>query len=390
VDFGFTDEEEAFRTSVRAWAGDKYPMHRVIQLERLEDLDGSNFPHEVWDEMAEAGFFGVGIDQEWGGQGGSALTQCILAEELARRLVGLTWLWGVQSYNVQSIHLSGSAALKREFLPRLVKGEIKTALAVTEPGGGTDVLGAMKTVASPTEGGWTVNGAKIWSTLAHVADYLLLLARTSDAPGKPAAGKTLFLVPTDQSGVVARPIPKLGMRSVASCEVQLVDAFVPESHVIGEVDRGWYHLLATLNNERILIAAVCVGILRAVMEDAIDYALNRRAFGRAIAEFQVIQHWIADMHMSLQQAALLTHKAAWMYDQGMECGVEASTAKTVASEYASAAADRGIQILGGMGYSAEHSMQLYWRDLRVYQLAPITNEMARNIVAHSVGLPRSW
>jgi acyl-CoA dehydrogenase len=138
------------------------------------------------------------------------------------------------------------------------------------------------------------------------------------------------------------------------------------------------------------VAALGTGVLRGVMEDAIAYSKERRAFGHAIGDFQVIQHWIAEMAMKLAQAELLTYRSAWLYDQGMDAGVESSMAKAVAAEYACWAADRGIQILGGMGYSAEFDMQRYWRDVRLYQIGPVTNEMVRNIVAQSVGLERSY
>ena len=390
MDFRFSSEEEDFRRTVRDWVEAKYPKMRANELERREDHDGSNFPQELWDDLAAAGFFGIGVDEEHGGQGGGAVIQSIFMEEIARSLAGLSWLWGVASFNAKSIQAFGSDELKAEFIPKLVTGQINVAIAVTEPSGGTDLLGAMRTTATPDGDGFRVNGAKIWSTMAHVADYLLLLATTSKDPDKPARGKTLFLVDAKQDGVVARPIPKLGMRSVASCEVQLDDAWVPANRVIGEVDKGWYHLLTTLNNERILVAALCTGVLRGVLEDAVAYANEREAFGGAIARFQTISHWVADMAMNLAQAELLTYKAAWMYDEGMDCGIESSTAKAVCSEHATAAADRGLQILGGMGYSAEFNMQRYWRDVRLYQIGPITNQMVRNLVAESVGMPRGF
>lgn len=390
MDFRFSEEEEAFRKTVREWVEAKYPKSKANELERLEDHDGSNFPTELWNDMAEAGFFGIGIDEEYGGQGGGATIQAILMEELARTLAGLTWLWGIQCFNTKSIQRFASDALRQEILPGLVSGEIKTAITVTEPAGGTDLLGSMQTRAVRDGDGFRVSGAKIWSTMAHVSDYLLLLAITSENPEKPAAGKTLLLVDTKQEGVKARPIPKLGMRCVASCEVFLDNAWVPDTHVIGEVDRGWYHILTTLNNERILVAALCTGALRGVIEDAVKYAQERVAWGRPIGQFQTIQNWIADMVIGLHQAELLTYKAAWMYDQGLDCGIESSVAKAIAAEYAVQAADRGIQILGGMGYSAEFDMQRYWRDLRLYRIGPITNEMVRNLVAESAGLPRSF
>jgi acyl-CoA dehydrogenase len=389
VDFNFSDEEQDFRRTVRDWVNDKYPKTKCNELERTEDHDGSHFPEEYFQDLAAAGFLGVGIDEELGGQGGGATMQAILMDELARNLAGLTWVWGISSFCAKSIQKFARPEIRDEFVPQMVAGEKKVAIAITEPSGGTDLLGAMTTRAKPTDGGFLISGAKIWSTMAHVSDYLLLLAKTSDGE-KSSAGKTLFLVPTDQAGLVATPIPKLGMRCVASCEVQLDDAFVPSSHVIGEVDRGWYHILTTLNNERILVAALATGVLRGVLEDSIAYARERRAFNHAIGDFQIIQHWIADMAMKLAQAELLTYKAAWLFDNGHETVVESSTAKAVAAEYATWAADRGLQILGGMGYAAEFDMQRYWRDVRLYQIGPVTNEMVRNIVAQSLGLERSF
>ena len=389
MDFSFSDEEQDFRRSVRDWVNAKYPKTKCNELERMEDHDGSNFPEEYFQDLAAAGYLGVGIDEELGGQGGGATMQAILMDELARNLAGLTWVWGISSFCAKSIQKFARPEIRDEFVPQMVRGEKKVAIAITEPSGGTDLLGAMTTRATPTEGGFLISGAKIWSTMAHVSDYLLLLAKTSDG-GKSSAGKTLFLVPTDQPGLVATPIPKLGMRCVGSCEVQLDNAFVPESHVIGEVDRGWYHILTTLNNERILVAALATGVLRGVLEDSIAYAKERRAFNHAIGDFQTIQHWIADMSMKLMQAELLTYKAAWLYDNGQDAAIESSAAKAIAAEYATWAADRGLQILGGMGYAAEFDMQRYWRDVRLYQIGPVTNEMVRNIVAQSLGLERSF
>ena len=390
VDFGFSQEEDAFRKSVREWVDAKYPKPKANALERREDHDGSNFPHELWKDMADAGFFGIGIDPEWGGQSGGAMIQVIMMEELARNLAGLTWLWGIQSFNAKSIQKFGSTDLKREILPSLVDGTIRTAIAATEPSGGTDLLGSMVTRAVPDGEGYRITGSKVWSTLSHVADYLLLLATTKENTEKPALGKTLFLLDTKQDGIEIRTIPKLGMRAVASCEVFLDGAYVPDTHVIGEVDRGFYHMLTTLNNERILVAAMCLGVLRGVIEDAVAHAKHRIAWGKPIGQLQTIQTYIADMQIGLQQAELLTYRAAWMYDQGLDCGIESSVAKAKASEYAVEAADHGIQILGGMGYSAEFDMQRYWRDVRIQRIGPITNEMVRNLVAESLGLPRSF
>jgi acyl-CoA dehydrogenase len=390
LNFSFSEEEEAFRSTVREWVEDKCPKDVALELEREEDHDGSHFPQKLWDDMAEAGFFGIGIDEELGGQGGNCVIQSIFMEEIARSIAGIAWIWGINQFNTKSIQRFASDEIKQNLIPRLTEGKVKTAIAVTEPGAGTDLLGGMITTATPDGDGWRINGAKIWSTMAHVSDYLLLLATSDPNAEKPSRGKTLFLVDAKQEGIVARPIPKLGMRCVGSCEVQLDNAYVPSTHVIGEVNKGWSHILSTLNNERILVAAMCTGILRGVIEEAISYANERVAFGKRVSEFQVINHWIADMQMRLMQAELMTYKSAWLFDNDLPCGVESSAAKAICSEYATEAADRGIQILGGMGYSAEYQMQRYWRDVRLYQIGPVTNQMVRNIVAESIGLPRAF
>ncbi|HEY8340379.1 MAG TPA: acyl-CoA dehydrogenase family protein, partial [Egibacteraceae bacterium] len=340
---------------------------------------------------AEAGFHAIGIPEEYGGQGGDVITQMIVARELSRSLAGLTWVWGLSSFaGGKSIGLYGTEEQKRRLLPQLARGELRFAIAVTEPGGGTDVLGAMSTYADKVDGGWRINGRKIWSTQAHLADYLLLLARTDRQPAKKTQGLTVFLVPGKAEGLETRTIPKLGMRAVGSCEVFLDDVFVPDDLVLGEVGRGWYQLLGTLNNERIMVAALALGVLDGVIEEAMRYVKEREAFGKPIGQFQILQHYIADMLIWQEQAELLTFKAAWLQSRGEECGKEANMAKIVASDAAVAAADRGIQILGGMGYSMETQMQRYWRDARLWRIGPLTNEMAKNTIAEMAGLPRSF
>lgn len=274
--------------------------------------------------------------------------------------------------------------------PELAQGRLRFSIAVTEPSGGTDLLGGMRTKARKVDGGWRITGQKMWSTAAHVADYLLLLAISDEEAPKRTQGKTLFLVPADSPGVETRQIPKLGMRAVGSCGVFLDDVFVPDDLVLGEVGRGWYTLLGTLNNERILLAALCTGIIDGVLEESLAHMDTRTAFGRKIGQFQSLQHYIADMVMWQKQAELMVFNAAWLQSQGKPCGLEANMAKVVASEYANRAADLGIQILGGMGYAAETDAQRYWRDSRLLRIGPISSEMARNSIAESVGLPRSF
>jgi alkylation response protein AidB-like acyl-CoA dehydrogenase len=272
----------------------------------------------------------------------------------------------------------------------MAAGESKWSISITEPDGGTDVLRVMKTVARRAEGGWVINGQKVWSTLGHVSDYLLLVTRTSNFVDKPSRGITVFICPRRARGVTATPIPKLGMRAAGSCIMTFDDVYLTDDMVLGEVDDGWRQFTETLNNERILAAAVCCGIHQGVLEDAIAYAKLRTAFGKPIGQFQAIQHYIADIATWLELSRLITYKAAQLQSDNLPCAVESTMAKLVASEHANKAADLGIQILGGMGYSAETDAQRYWRDSRLYRIGPITNEMCRNFIGEQLGLGRSF
>jgi alkylation response protein AidB-like acyl-CoA dehydrogenase len=387
MDFSLPEEYRAFQEMAHRWVENEVPKAWARELER----DEHNYPFALWDKFTEAGFHGVGIAEEYGGQGGDVIMQMVLARELARSLGGLAWIWGITSFaGSKSIGIYGSAEQKKKFLPLIASGQLKAAIAFTEPAGGTDLLGSMRTHAERVEGGWKISGEKIWSSSAHVADYLLVLARTDKNVPKKHQGLTLFWVPAKTAGVTITPLAKLGMRSMGSCAVHFENAFVADENVLGEPHKAWYMLLPTLNNERIMVGAFCLGVIDGILEDALDYAKQRTAFGKPIGQFQAIQHYIADIATWRTQTELLMHYCAWLQTSGQDCGVQANMLKLVASENANKAADLGIQILGGMGYSAETDMQRYWRDSRLWRIGPITNEMVRNGIAESLGLPRSF
>ncbi|MCM2387569.1 acyl-CoA dehydrogenase family protein [Streptomyces albipurpureus] len=377
-----------FRDFVRSWVHKNCPPDVARDLEKREH----QYPHELWAAMAEAGFHAVGIDEKYGGQGGDAVDTAVLARELARSLAGLTWVWGVPSFaGAKAIGHAGSEEQKQEYLPRLARGEIKFSIAVTEPSGGTDLVGAMRTRATKADGGWRITGQKMWSTGAKEADYLLLLARSGDpeAPGKRPL-TTLFLVPVDSPGIETRYIPKIAMRAMGSCEVFLDDVFVPDAQVLGEPHRGFRALTGSLNNERVMAGAVALGCIDGVLDEALFHVKTREAFGKTIGSFQIIQQYIAEIALSQKQAELMVFDAAWREVSGEDYLREANMVKIVTSEYAVAAADKGIQILGGLGLAQETHAQRFWRDTRQFRIAPISNEMARNTLAESYGLPRSF
>jgi acyl-CoA dehydrogenase len=386
MDFDLSEEQVAFRDTARDWVEKNYPKHRARELEARE----GQFPYELWKDLAAAGFHGIGIAEEYGGQGGDSVTQSILARELARTLGGLAGVWGVSSFaGGKTLMRYGTEAQKRRFLPKLAQGEIRFSISITEPSGGTDLLGGMRTTITRVSEGWRVNGQKVWTSGATAADYFVVLGRRAEAEGK-RSDLTSLIVPADTPGIDIRPIPKLGMRSFSSCEVYYDDVFVPEDLLVGAEGRGWHQLLPTLNNERILTASFALGVLDGVLEDAVEYMKTRSAFGQPIGRFQALQEKVADMVAWQHQSELLIRRAAWLQSLDRPCGVEATLAHLVSSGYANRAADYGIQILGGMGYSMEADMQRYWRDSRLFRIAPITEEMARNMLAESQGLPRSF
>jgi alkylation response protein AidB-like acyl-CoA dehydrogenase len=387
MDFQLDEDTELFRDSVRRWVSKECPKDWCRSLERKEH----EYPHELWDKLRRGGYHGIGIAEEYGGMGGDMLIQAIFMREFARNAAGLGWVWGVTAFSgANAIGLAGSEEQKRRFLPKMAAGELKAAISFTEAGGGTDLLGGMKTTAEKTHGGWVINGEKIWSTTADSADYLLLMARSDKKASKRTDGLSLFFIPRESAGITITPLDKLGMRALNSCRVNLDQVFVQDDLLLGVPGNAWNESTKTLNSERIMMSAMCVGMIDGVLEDAIAFMNQRRAFGRLIGEFQALQHYVADIAMWQKQSELMLHQAAWLLSRKMPCAMEAAMTKTVVSEYACRAADLGISILGGMGYSAETDMQRYWRDARLLRIGPISNEMARNMIAEGLGLPRSF
>ncbi len=380
-------EDQLFVDVTRKWVNKECPKDWCRQLEQQEHV----FPHALWDKLVAFGAHGIGVPEEYGGQGGTILNQTLFAREFARTAAGLSWVWGVTSFSgTKALNFCGSEAQKQEFLPRIASGELKTAMSFTEAGGGTDLLGGMRTRGDKVDGGWLLNGEKIWSTGADVADYLLVMARTDMNSARRSDGISIFFVPRNSKGIKVTPLPKLGMRAMSSCSVLMEDVFVADELLLGEPNRGWYQSTKTLNNERLVNAATCLGMLDGVIEDAVAHMKSRHAFGQPIGQFQILQHYLADMAMWQKQGELMVLHTARLQAEDKPSAIESGMAKVLCSDYVSKAADLGIQILGGMGYSAETDMQRYWRDSRLLRLGPISNEMAKNMIAESYGLPRSF
>ncbi|MGD0919085.1 MAG: acyl-CoA dehydrogenase family protein [Thermodesulfobacteriota bacterium] len=390
MDFSFTEEQRLLRDSMREF------VNKEIKGDYARDLDEDPskmfIDDAMWQKIKDLGIFASSVPEEYGGLGGSFMDDVIISEEFARGSVAVAMSFGATTgFGARTILFSGNEEQKKYFLPKIAHGEIKFAMAVTEPGGGTDILGALKTVARQDGDNFIVNGQKIFITNAHKADYLLTLVKTDETTRKKTRSLSLFLIPVrDNPGIEIVPIKKFTIKGASACEIYFDNAKVPAKNMLGELHNGWYELLKTLNHERIMVAALTNGIGQAALEDMVEYAKKREAFGRPIGQYQAIQHKVADTVMELEFAKLITYKATWLLEQGKPCHLEAAMAKLVSSEMAFKATTRGLDILAGYGTTIDYDMQRYFRDSRQCTFSPISNEMVRNFIAEQFGLPRSY
>lgn len=385
MNFDRIHEHEMLRDSVRAFFDRELPEERIREMDRSRRI-----PRTLWKRFAEMGWMGLSVPAEFGGSGADVMTSAILCEELARRFPSLATDWLLVSMTARVLRECASPAQKAALLPRLANGEFLMGFGMSEPDGGTDVL-ALKTRATLEGGEWVVRGQKLFTSLADDADAILVLCRTDPAEGaKRARGLSLVLTPREQPAVQVRRLELMGMRAACTCEVFLDGARAPADALVGEQGRGWQALLRTLDEERILCAAMYVGITSAALEQALQYARDRHAFGRPIGAFQAVQHPLADTATDLEQIRLITTKAAWLQSNGRDCATEAAMAKLAATEAAIRATDRCMRVLGGYGMVEVTAMERLFRDARLGPFSPISNEMVRNFVGERIGLPRSY
>jgi acyl-CoA dehydrogenase len=350
------------------------------------------FPWEFYEAMAEGGWLGVAIPEEYGG-GGRGITEAALV--LNRVAASGAAMNGASALHLTVFGLNpvvkfGNERLKSTFLPRAARGDLHVAFGVTEPDAGTDTSRVATRAVDDGAGGFVVTGRKIWTSKALESEVCLLLARTDGEPGS-FAGLSLFLVDLDERYCDIAPIPKVGRNAVASCEVAYDGLPVEGWRLVGERGHGFKQLLHGLNPERILLAAVACGIGEAALRRATAYAREREVFGRPIGANQAIAHPLAQAYMQLSGAFNLAMLAAGRYDGGLECGEQANTAKYLAAEASFFAADQALQTHGGLGYASEYHVERYWREARLQRLAPVSQEMTCNYIAQQVlGLPRSY
>lgn len=376
--FELTQDQKMILNTIREFAeGEVAPG--AEQRDKLKQ-----FPKEIFEKLGELGFLGLPFDEAYGGGGADTISFAIVVEELSRACgsTGITYSAHV-SLGGAPLHLFGTHEQKQKYLAPLCTGEYLGAFGLTEPNAGSDA-GGTQTTAKYSDGKWSISGSKCYITNASYAKNLALTAISGQVDGQKEI--SAFIVPTDAPGfTVIDNYEKLGLHASNTTELVLEDVLVPEENMLGKRGEGFKQFLITLDGGRIGIGAMAVGIAQAAYEKALQYAKERKQFGRSISHFQAIQHKLADMAMNIEIARLMVYKAAWLKDQGKSFTKEASMAKLFASEICMRACDQAVQIHGGYGYMREYHVERYFRDAKLLEIGEGTSEIQRNVIAREIG-----
>ena len=388
MDFEQTEEHQLIRDAIKKICQD-YPDDYWLKCDNEH-----TFPWDFYNTLAEAGWIGIAIPEAYGGSGRGITEASIVLEEVAASGAAMNGCSGIHLsiFGMHPVVKYGSDVMKQKYLPRVANGDLHVAFGVTEPDAGTDTS-SIKTAARIEGDQYVVRGRKVWTTKALDSERVLLLVRTQarDKVEKRTDGLTLLLAELQRPEVSISPIDKVGRNAVATCEVVYDDLTVSIEDRVGEEGKGFRYILDGLNAERILVASEALGIGRAAMRRAVDYANERVVFGRPIGRNQGVAFPLGEAQMRLDAAELMIRKASWLIDNGQPCAAEANMAKWLAADAAFQAADQAMQTHGGFGYAKEFHVERYWREARLMRIAPISQEMILNYVTeHVLELPRSY
>lgn len=380
MDFSFTPDQEGLRAHLTEL------LDEVCSPQYAERCDNdATPPREAYAALAQHGWFGLALPAEYGGSGGSAIDLAILLEETGRHFEELAmWVFRTLTYGGYAVMQHGTREQKETLLPKVARGELSFCFGLTEPNSGSDAA-ALTTRAAAVDGGYVINGQKMFTSGMDISDYCLLITRTATG-AKKQQGITNFLVDTQLPGIEIRKIKTLGQRAIGTTQVFYTDVKVPASAVLGQVDRGWEAVDAYLWYERLCLSAARTGAASAAFEYALEYAKTRKQFGQSIGGFQAISHKLADMKMMLDVSRMLVYRFAWLLEQGKATRHDAAVVKLQTGETYKAVSDMGLQILGGYGYCMEYPMQRFFRDSRLATIGAGTSEIQRNIIARGLGL----
>ncbi len=380
MDFEFSEEQNLLRETVRRLM----QKHATPDYVRRHDRERI-YPEELFQAWAEAGLFGLPFPEDYGGAGGSLIDVTIVAEEIARISADLVMAYGGNIFCGLNLLRKASEEQKRYWLPKLFKGETKFSISMSEPDAGSDI-GAMRTTAVRDGNGWRIDGQKIWASTAGAKNNVINVYVKTDPKAHYRQGLSLFLVDNDAPGLTLRKLDMLGRRATGTYELTFDGVRVPPDRLVGGENNGWDVVLAGLQVERATSAAGNVGAAQAVVDLAVQYAKDRKQFGKPIGANQAIAHMLADMQTEVEAARTLMWRAAWLVSLGREALREISMAKLFSSEVYVKVASQGMQVLGGFGYSAEFDMERHFRDSRAATIAAGTSQIQRNVIANLMGL----
>lgn len=352
------------------------------------------FPHEFYGAFADGGWLGIAMPEEFGGSG-LGMTEAALLMLTVSRMGGAMAAASSIHINIFGPHpivVHGTQKQKQRWLPPIIEGREKTCFGITEPDAGLDT-GRIKTRADKTSDGWVINGQKIWTSTAQVADNILIIARTTprEECAKPIDGLSLFYTKLDRSRIEVRRIEKMGRAAVDSNQIFIDNLHVDDDALIGKEGEGFRALLHGLNPERIINAVESIGIGRDALARATQYAKDRIVFDRPIGQNQAVAHPLARSWVELEAAYLMAMRAATLYDKGESCGIEANAAKLLGSEAGFNAAHQSFMTLGGMGYAKEYQIERLLREVIIARTAPVSTNMVLNFISErALGLPRSY
>jgi len=400
--YGWDEERlSVVRSSIQRFCADNLSPEYVRWMDEHCDFP----PPELWKKLADYGIFDRSLAS-------SPYEQMIVQEEIATASVAVMLAIGASvGFGQGFIAMLGSPEQRTEFLPKLAAGEVKMCMALTEPGGGTDILGSLRTTAIADGDHYVINGQKIFITGAHVADYLIVIAITDPHAADRSKSWSIFLIDAKTPGITIRKISKLGIHACSCTEIFFEDVRVSKECLLGPQNRAYGFLLgrdsggdggsrdarkadptmmALLNMERVSTAMLSLGVAKAAYRDALKYAQERHAFGKPIGQFQIIQNYLVEMAIQIENARNLIYGTVSRALAGYPSVMQAQMAKVVAARASEYCAIKGMEILGGYGYTMEYDMQRHFRDYKQMVFAPITDEMAINVIARMLGLPKSY